>query len=56
MLDKLKEMTGGDAKRMQLYLETYADADLFLSEMMETAEGPLPPPSPQFYTRFGGLQ
>jgi phenylacetic acid degradation operon negative regulatory protein len=39
-----------------LYLEMYSDADLFLSEMMETSEGPLPPPSPQFYTRFGGLR
>jgi phenylacetic acid degradation operon negative regulatory protein len=39
-----------------LYLEIYADADQFLGDSMETAEGPLPPPSPQFYDRFGGLR
>lgn len=38
-----------------LYLAIYADADVFLSECMETAEGPLPPPSPSFFDRFGGL-
>lgn len=39
-----------------LYLETYLAADDFLSANMETAEGPLPPPSVQFYHRFGGLR
>jgi len=38
-----------------LYLAIYADADEFLSDCMETAEGPLPPPSPSFFDRFGGL-
>ena len=38
-----------------LYLAVYADADKLLSDCMETAEGHLPPPSPSFYGRFGGL-
>lgn len=38
-----------------LYRQVYAAADDFLSETMETADGPLPPPSPEFYRRFGGL-
>jgi len=39
-----------------LYRQVYAAADAFLSDEMETAEGPLPPPSPDFYRRFGGLR
>lgn len=39
-----------------LYQSVYAAADEYLSEAMETADGPLPPPSPDFYQRFGGLQ
>jgi phenylacetic acid degradation operon negative regulatory protein len=39
-----------------LYRRVYDAADAFLSETMETAEGPLPPPSPDFYRRFGGLE
>jgi len=39
-----------------LYRLVYAPADRFLSEHMETAEGPLPPPGPAFYKRFGGLE
>jgi phenylacetic acid degradation operon negative regulatory protein len=38
-----------------LYLEVHAAADCFLSESVETADGPLPPPAPSFYDRFGGL-
>ena len=38
-----------------LYLAVYADADRLLSDCMETAEGPLPPPSASFYGRFSGL-
>jgi phenylacetic acid degradation operon negative regulatory protein len=38
-----------------LYRRVYSAADEYLSETMETAEGPLPPPSPDFYRRFGGL-
>jgi hypothetical protein len=26
-----------------------------MSEFMETADGSLPPPGPEFYKRFGGL-
>ena len=39
-----------------LYRQVYAAADEFLGEAMETADGPLPPPSPDFYRRFGGLR
>ena len=38
-----------------LYRAVFAPADDYLSASMETADGPLPPPSPQFYDRFGGL-
>lgn len=39
-----------------LYVRVFAAADEFLSQAMETADGPLPPPSPDFYQRFGGLR
>lgn len=39
-----------------LYREIYARAEQFLSEQMETADGALPPPSPEFFERFGGLR
>lgn len=38
-----------------LYRLVYGPADEFMSDAFETAEGPLPPPAPEFYTRFGGL-
>ena len=38
-----------------LYRLIYAQADEFMSREFETADGPLPPPAPDFYTRFGGL-
>jgi phenylacetic acid degradation operon negative regulatory protein len=38
-----------------LYRAVYAPADVYLSQAMETAEGPLPPPTPAFMQRFGGL-
>lgn len=38
-----------------LYGQVFRAADDFLGEAMETADGPLPPPSPDFYRRFGGL-
>lgn len=38
-----------------LYRLVYAPADAFMSDEFETAEGPLPPPAPEFYARFGGL-
>ncbi len=38
-----------------LYRQVFAAADDYLGTIMETADGPLPPPSPQFYERFGGL-
>lgn len=39
-----------------LYRVVYAAADDFMGEAMETAEGPLPPPAPAFFDRFGGLK
>lgn len=38
-----------------LYLSVYRPADEYLSGIMETAEGPLPPPTAAYFTRFGGL-
>lgn len=39
-----------------LYGQVFAAADDYLGRAMETADGPLPPPSPDFYQRFGGLE
>ena len=38
-----------------LYSLIYQPADDFMSAGFETADGPLPPPAPEFYRRFGGL-
>lgn len=38
-----------------LYRRVHAAADEYLGRTMETADGPLPPPAPDFYDRFGGL-
>ena len=38
-----------------LYREVHKGADEWLDDVMETADGPLPPPSPAFRQRFGGL-
>jgi len=39
-----------------LYAYVFAAADEFLGQAMETADGPLPPPSPDFFRRFGRLR
>ena len=39
-----------------LYRAVYAPADRYLEENMETADGPLPPPSRAYWQRFGGLE
>lgn len=39
-----------------LYRKIYAPADEFMSDDFETADGPLPPPAPEFFHRFGGLE
>ncbi len=39
----------------KLYRALYLFADQYLTEAMETAEGPLPPPASGFLARFGGL-
>ncbi len=39
-----------------LYLAVFEQADAYLTQVMETAAGPLPPPGPSFYARFGGLR
>lgn len=38
-----------------LYRAVHTQADAYLSEVMETANGPLPLPDPGFLQRFGGL-
>ena len=38
-----------------LYRGLHAAADDYLGEVMETADGPLPPPSGSYLQRFGGL-
>ena len=38
-----------------LYRALYEAADEYLTEVMETAEGPLPPPAGRYFERFGGL-
>jgi phenylacetic acid degradation operon negative regulatory protein len=39
----------------ELYRGVFDMADEYLSETMQTANGPLPPPSAEFFERFGGL-
>ncbi len=39
-----------------LYRLVHCDADAYLDEVMETADGPLPPPGAAFTRRFGGLK
>jgi phenylacetic acid degradation operon negative regulatory protein len=52
------EWHGGRAYRLcrELYQSVYRAADEFLTETMETANGLLPPPTKEFFNRFGGLQ
>jgi len=38
-----------------LYRATYRQAEVYLGEVLETADGPLPQPAAYFYERFGGL-
>jgi phenylacetic acid degradation operon negative regulatory protein len=38
-----------------LYRAVHSRADAWLDQVMETADGPLPPPSRAFLQRFGGL-
>ena len=40
----------------ELYQGVFAAADRFLTDTMETSNGPLPPPSAEFFERFGGLK
>ncbi len=48
---------GQDAYRLcrRLYRALHVPADRFLTNNLQTAYGPLPPPSAEFLTRFGGL-
>jgi phenylacetic acid degradation operon negative regulatory protein len=39
-----------------LYRAVYTQADAYLSEVLETVDGPLPPVSDEFMQRFGGLE
>ncbi len=38
-----------------LYSRVQPASEQFLSAALETADGPLPEPTPQFFERFGGL-
>ena len=38
-----------------LYRDLHRAADDYLSQFMETADGPLPPPAGSYLQRFGGL-
>ena len=38
-----------------LYRALFEAADEYLSDVMETADGPLPPPTKRYFERFGGL-
>jgi phenylacetic acid degradation operon negative regulatory protein len=38
-----------------LYRVVHSGADAYLDDTLETADGPLPPPTPSFMQRFGGL-
>ena len=38
-----------------LYRGLFRQADEYLTETMETADGPLPPPAKSYFERFGGL-
>jgi hypothetical protein len=38
-----------------LYRAVHAPADAYLSDILETVDGPLPPVSGEFMQRFGGL-
>lgn len=48
--------TGAYQLCRNLYQAVYAAADDYLGKVMESAEGPLPPPGAAFMRRFGGLQ
>lgn len=39
-----------------LYRALHEAADVYLGEVMETADGPLPPPAGNYLQRFGGLE
>ena len=39
-----------------LYRALFEAADDYLSAVMETADGPLPPPNKRYFQRFGGLR
>lgn len=48
--------TGAYQLCRNLYRGVFDSADVYLGDAMETADGPLPPPEPAFYQRFGGLR
>jgi phenylacetic acid degradation operon negative regulatory protein len=39
-----------------LYRAVYRQADNYLTETIQTADGPLPPPDRDFMRRFAGLE
>jgi len=52
------DWAGAAARRLyrNLYRLIYEPAEQHLSQMLQTADGPLPEVAPKFYERFGGLR
>ncbi len=53
-----KDWPGSAARQLcrELYLLTQKQTEKHLMAVLETASGPLPPATPYFYERFGGLE
>ncbi|MBT12535.1 MAG: phenylacetic acid degradation operon negative regulatory protein PaaX [Oceanospirillaceae bacterium] len=51
------DWNGAAARQLchNLYSLVCKRSQQYITRMMETADGPLPPPAPSFYKRFGGL-
>ncbi|MDH2435964.1 phenylacetic acid degradation operon negative regulatory protein PaaX [Pokkaliibacter sp. MBI-7] len=52
------DWSGVSARQLcrNIYSLVCAGSEAYISDMMETADGPLPEPAPTFYKRFGGVR
>jgi len=52
------DWAGSAARQLcsNIYHRVWPSAEEYMNEMLETAEGPLPPPVSKFYQRYGGLK
>ncbi|WP_027856912.1 phenylacetic acid degradation operon negative regulatory protein PaaX [Marinobacterium jannaschii] len=52
------DWAGNAARQLcsNIYRKVWQDAETYLDQMLETAEGPLPPANTSFYKRYGGLR